>query len=122
MTLNISANAEKSTTKGINSPNGQLTLNVILNKSGTPVYDLSYKGKAVIKPSKLGLELVNDSLSLMNGFTITEEKTSSYDNSWTPVWGEEKTIRNHYNEMAVTLKQKVKNRYIIIRFRLFNSG
>ena len=108
--------------ESVNSPNGQLTLNVTLNKSGTPVYDLSYKGKVVIKPSKLGLELVNDSLSLMNGFTITEEKTSSYDNTWTPVWGEEKTIRNHYNEMAVTLKQKAKNRYIIIRFRLFNSG
>lgn len=107
--------------EGISSPNGQLRLNFAVNTQGEPVYELFYKEKVVIKPSKLGLELKNDS-GLMNGFTLTDTQTSTFDETWEPVWGEVKQIRNHYNEMAVTLNQQAQDRNIIIRFRLFDDG
>ena len=107
--------------ESITSPDGQLRLNFSVNPQGEPVYELSYKGKAVIKPSKLGLELKNDP-GLMNGFTLAGTDTSTFDETWEPVWGEVKQIRNHYNEMAVTLNQKAQDRNIIIRFRLFDDG
>ena len=107
--------------ESITSPDGQLKLNFSVNAQGEPVYELSYKGKDVIKPSKLGLELKNDP-GLMNGFTLTDAKTSTFDETWEPVWGEVKSIRNHYNEMAVTLNQKAQDRSIIICFRLYNDG
>ena len=107
--------------QSITSPNGQLQLNFSVNSQGEPVYELFYKGKAVIKPSKLGLELKNDP-GLMNGFTLADTQTSTFDETWEPVWGEVKQIRNHYNEMAVTLDQKAQDRNIIIRFRLFDDG
>ena len=107
--------------EGISSPNGQLRLNFSVNTQGEPVYELFYKEKVVIKPSKLGLELKNDS-GLMNGFTLTDTQTSTFDETWEPVWGEVKQIRNHYNEMAVTLNQQAQDRNIIIRFRLFDDG
>ncbi len=105
----------------ITSPNGQLQLNFSVNPQGEPVYELFYKGKVVIKPSKLGLELKNDP-GLMNGFTLTDTRTSTFDETWEPVWGEVKQIRNHYNEMVVTLNQKMQDRNILIRFRLFDDG
>ena len=107
--------------ESITSPDGQLKLDFSVNTQGEPVYELSYKGKEVIKPSKLGLELKNDP-GLMGGFACIDAKTSTFDETWEPVWGEVKSIRNHYNEMAVTLNQKVQNRNIIIRFRLYNDG
>lgn len=107
--------------ESITSPDGQLRLNFSVNPQGEPVYELSYKGKAVIKPSKLGLELKNDP-GLMNGFTLAGTETPTFDETWEPVWGEVKQIRNHYNEMAVTLNQKAQDRNIIIRFRLFDDG
>ena len=107
--------------ESITSPNGQLQLNFSVNSQGEPVYELFYKGKAVIKPSKLGLELKNDP-GLMNGFTLADTQTSTFYETWEPVWGEVKQIRNHYNEMAVTLDQKAQDRNIIIRFRLFDDG
>ncbi len=107
--------------ESITSPNGQLQLNFSVSAQGEPVYELSYKGKPVINPSKLGLELKNDP-GLMNGFTLADAKTSTFDETWEPVWGEVKQIRNHYNELAVTLDQKAQNRNIIVRFRLFDDG
>ena len=103
------------------SPNGQLRLNFSINAQGEPVYELYYKDKVVIKPSKLGLELKDDP-GLMNGFSLAGVKTSTFDETWQPVWGEEKEIRNHYNEMEVTLNQKAQERNIVIRFRLFDDG
>ena len=110
-----------STAENIGSPNGQLQLNFAVNLKGEPLYELMYKGKTVIKPSKLGLELKDDP-GMMNDFTMTDVKTSSFDETWEPVWGEVKQIRNNYNEMAVTLHQKEQDRDIIIRFRLFDDG
>src|SRR5678815_105742 len=93
-----------------------------LESDGTPTYTLSYKSHEVIKPGKLGLELKNDKQSLLNGFQIIKIDTSSFDETWKPVWGEVATIRNHYKEMAVTLSQKATDRQMVIRFRLFDDG
>ena len=105
----------------LTSPNGQLEMNFTLTPQGEPLYELTYKGKAVIKPSKLGLEL-KDAPSLMDGFKLVEQQQTSFDETWQPVWGEESNIRNHYNELLVTLRQEAHNRNIQIRFRLFDDG
>ncbi|WP_231634888.1 glycoside hydrolase family 97 protein [Pedobacter sp. PACM 27299] len=105
----------------LKSPDKNLTLKFSLGTAGTPEYELSYKGKSVIKPSKLGFQLKNAD-DLLNGFEIADTKQSTFDESWNPVWGEVKTIRNHYNELAVTIKQAASDRFIIVRFRLFNDG
>nr|WP_321521067.1 glycoside hydrolase family 97 protein [uncultured Macellibacteroides sp.] len=104
----------------IKSPNGEMALNVEL-KNGVPVYQLDYKNQPVIKESNLGLEL-KDGKNLTEGFELTKKETSSFDESWTPVWGEVKTIRNNYNELAITLTQPSTNRHILIRFRVFDDG
>jgi hypothetical protein len=106
----------------LKSPNGKFTMDFSLHKDGTPSYSLNYKDKTVIKSSKLGLELKNDKKSLLNDFTVIDSKTASFDETWKPVWGEVESIRNQYNELAVTLNQKETDRQIIIRFRLFNDG
>lgn len=106
----------------LRSPNNQLVMNFSLGGNGIPTYQLSYKGKTVIKPSSLGLELKNDPKSLLNDFAIISAQTSVHDSSWEPVWGEVKKIRNHYNELAITLNQKETDRQLIIRFRLFDDG
>jgi glucan 1,4-alpha-glucosidase len=103
------------------SPNGMLKMSFTLSPQGFPAYELSYKGKEVIKPSMLGLELKN-APDLMSGFTVADLKTASLDETWRPVWGEENQIRNHYNELAVTLNQTSTDRRIVIRFRLYNEG
>src|SRR6478735_5272179 len=105
LTLFVLVNAQT-----LQSPGGKFTMVFALESDGTPEYTLSYKNHEVIKPSKLGLELKNDKQSLLNGFQITKTDTSSFDETWKPVWGEVETIRNHYNEMAVTLNQKETDR------------
>lgn len=104
----------------VKSPNGAMVLSVEL-KNGVPVYRLDYKNQAVVKESKLGLEL-KDGKNLTDGFELTKTETASFDESWNPVWGEVKTIRNNYNELAVTLTQPSTSRHILIRFRVFNDG
>lgn len=102
------------------SPNGNLVLELQLKK-GVPTYQLSYKGKTIIESSRLGLEMEEASLS--GEFTQTDVKNSSLDETWSPVWGEYAHIRNHYNEMAVTLVQKhPQSRTLLLRFRLFDDG
>lgn len=134
----LMANAQKLT-----SPDGNLVMNFSLNQEGAPVYELFYKDKAVIKPSTLGLELKKEDANkktsfewtdrtdidqldaktnLMTGFTISDTKNSTFNETWKPIWGEESEIVNHYNELAVTLNQASNDRHIIIRFRLFNDG
>jgi hypothetical protein len=106
----------------ISSPDKNLSLKFELNDAGAPTYQLKYKKKDVIKTSKLGLE-TKDVPSFLTGFTVAKTEQSSADESWNPVWGEQKTIRNHYNELLVTLTQKAeKDRLIRIRFRLFDDG
>ena len=106
----------------LKSPNGEITMNFYLEDGGVPTYQLSYKNQEVIKPSHLGLELKDDEKSLLDDFEILNTENSTFNETWTPVWGEEKEIKNEYQELAVSLKQKVTNRIVVIRFRLFNEG
>jgi glucan 1,4-alpha-glucosidase len=110
------------TAQELRSPDGNFIMTFALQTDGTPTYQLVYKGKPVIKQSALGFELKGDAKSLLNDFTITDTKTASHDSQWQPVWGEVKSIRDHYNELAVTLTQKATARQVIIRFRLFDDG
>ena len=131
----------------IKSPNGNIELKFSVDATGRPVYEMTYKGREVVKPSYLGLELAKDKHAsmgmdehdLMDEFTIKNEQTSEFDETWKPVWGETATIRNHYNELAVTLEQhwlgkrpvspngarlapRQYTRTIIIRFRVYDDG
>ena len=112
------------------SPNGNLVLTFQLAPGGVPTYSLDYKGKAVVLPSRLGLELARDKhasrgmreADLLDGFTLKSEQTSSFDETWEPVWGETKSIRNHYNEYVAVLQQQKERREILIRFRVYDDG
>jgi hypothetical protein len=106
----------------LTSPGGNFQLSFALQQDGTPTYALRYKGKAVVKSSKLGFVLKNDPTSLLNGFTVADVSRTSVDATWEPVWGESKTVRNHYNEMAVLLLQPGTKRQVLVRFRLFDDG
>ena len=102
------------------SPDGNLQL-IFDVVQGRPVYQLNFMNRPVVKQSYLGLELI-DGKHLMDGFAQVKAETNSFDETWTPVWGEESSIRNHYKELAVTLDQKSTDRHMVIRFRLYNDG
>ena len=104
----------------LKSPNGRLVMHFEVDGMGCPVYTLSYKGKPVIKRSRLGLEA--EDFSLREGFQLQKAETATFDETWKPVWGEVSSIRNHYNELAVTLHQPKDDRTIRIRFRLYDDG
>lgn len=104
----------------LKSPNGRLVMHFEVDGMGCPVYTLSYKGKPVIKRSRLGLEA--EGFSLREGFQFQKAETATFDETWKPVWGEVSSIRNHYNELAVTLHQPKDDRTIRIRFRLYDDG
>ncbi len=128
----------------LKSPNGDCEMTFTLTNEGAPLYSLNFKGKTVIKPSKLGIELSPEGVrrdfddfapalqpntetnniksNLYSGFVIKETKTTSFDQVWHPVWGESKDIRNQYNELTVSLYQASNDRYIKLCFRLFNDG
>lgn len=103
------------------SPDGDVRLVFKVDSQGVPTYTLSYKQKPVIKTSRLGLEL-KGAPGLMDGFSLAAADTSTFDETWTPVWGEESKIRNHYNELLVTLDQEAQKRQLKIRFRVFDDG
>ncbi|MFV8280622.1 glycoside hydrolase family 97 protein [Christiangramia marina] len=109
------------TAQSLSSPNAELEMNFSLTDSGEPTYELTYKGKPVIKQSKLGLAL-KDSEDLLKNFEVENSSETSFDNNWKPVWGETKDIRNHYNQLQVELIQKDTDRKLILNFRLFDEG
>ncbi len=118
--------------KSITSPDGQLELKFTLT-DGAPYYALSRNGQAVVLPSRLGFELKNQD-NLDKGFSLTDASTSSFDETWNPVWGEEAEIRNHYNELLVRLERPAKPQLLaggkqtkdavvmFIRFRVYDDG
>lgn len=106
----------------LKSPDGRFIMNFSLLPDGAPSYQLTFRNVTVIKPSQLGFELKDDKKSLLNDFEIIKVENTSHDSNWNPVWGELKTIRNNYNELAVFLIQRLTNRQLIVRFRLFNEG
>lgn len=114
----------------VSSPNGAISVSFSLTDGGRPTYEMTYKGRPVVKPSHLGLELAKDKhatkgfaeTSLMDGFTESHSEVSSFDETWKPVWGETATIRNHYNELLVSLSQDHTRRQMNIRFRVYDDG
>ncbi|SFC73289.1 Glycosyl-hydrolase 97 C-terminal, oligomerisation [Flexibacter flexilis DSM 6793] len=106
--------------QSIKSPNGQLEFAFEI-KDGKPSYKLNYKDKAVVRNSRLGLTL-KDAPALLEGFEVKKQETKSVNENWNPVLGEFKTIKNNYNELAVTLRQAKEDREILVRFRVFNDG
>lgn len=119
MAFGISADAGD-----ITSPNGQIKVNFTLDGT-VPTYSVTYQGKTIIKPSRLGYQLAKggkDGKDLLSDFSVINEKTSTFDETWTPVWGENKSIRNHYNDMLVELKQNSTDSYMNVRFRVYDDG
>ena len=127
----------------LSSPDGTIKMDFTLSEAGTPYYSLSIDGQSVVLPSRLGFELRGvikaqdlhyegdgsiakedgtGSVALDRGFVLTGTRTDSFDETWEPVWGEESSIRNHYNELLVQLCQKESGRRMDIRFRLFDDG
>ncbi|MEZ4908471.1 MAG: glycoside hydrolase family 97 protein [Saprospiraceae bacterium] len=103
------------------SPSKKIELIFNLDSNGTPEYAIKYKGKYVISPSKLGIEL-KDKTNLDYGFEIIDTETKYVDETWEPVLGEESFIKNNYNEILYHLKQKDSNEKMDIRFRIFDDG
>ena len=103
------------------SPDNNVHLSFELQEKGKPSYSLQYKKSQVINPSTLGLEL-NGQESLQEGFEVVNTSTSSFDETWQPVWGENKDIRNYYNELLVELKQTSTGRFMNLRFRVYDDG
>ncbi|MBR6121387.1 MAG: glycoside hydrolase family 97 protein [Prevotella sp.] len=114
----------------VKSPNGQVEVTFSVDQQGRPTYEMTYKGRPVVAPSHLGLELARDKhaskkldeTDLLAGFQVKAEQPSSFDETWEPVWGETKTIRNHYNELAALLWQPREQREMIVRFRVYDDG
>ncbi len=105
----------------ITSPDGTVRVQFTLDAT-VPTYTVSYGGETVIKPSRLGYSLAKGEKDLLDGFTVVGEETSSFDETWSPVWGENKDIRNHYNDLLVKLRQDATDRYMNIRFRVYDDG
>ena len=126
-------------TETLKSPDGNLEMRFELTEGGAPRYSLDYKGKSTILPSGLGFEFRGEKPQLVfgaeiekgkdgtpvqfhEGFVMENAERGTFDETWEPVWGEESEIRNHYNELAVTLRQTASDRVMTIRFRLYNDG
>lgn len=134
--------------QSVTSPNGNMKVTFKIAEGGVPTYAIQYKGKDVVKTSRMGFALAKDKhasmkfneTDLLDGFVMSDTKTSSFDETWEPVWGETSTIRNHYNELAVTLRQtkdvptyrgegnapglstEKREREMVIRFRVYDDG
>jgi glucan 1,4-alpha-glucosidase len=110
------------TAQEVTSPSGKLALTFRLTDAGEPTYGLSFAGRPVVLQSRLGVEL-KDAPALTGGLSIVKAETSERDETWEPVWGEVKSIRNRYRELAVELQQTSGDRRsVVVRFRLFDDG
>ncbi|MCH4552672.1 glycoside hydrolase family 97 protein [Aestuariibaculum lutulentum] len=109
------------TAQQLSSPDGDVVMEFSLNSDGAPVYQIAFKNKAAVKSSKLGFTL-KETENMDSGFSVLDTQTSTFDETWKPVWGEESEIKNHYNELLVRLKQESTERLMNIRFRAFNEG
>ncbi len=104
----------------VSSPDGSIRVSFELQGS-VPTYSVSYQGKPVILTSRLGYDL-DGQADLLDGFTLLGEERAAFDETWTPVWGENSQIRNHYNELLVCLAQTAEDRYMNVRFRVYDDG
>ena len=103
------------------SPNKQLNIAFSVSDKGVPTYQIQYNQKPVILESSMGFELVQDD-DLMEDFKVLDVIYDTKDEVWSPVWGEEREIRNHYNEMLIAVEQRESKRRMNIRFRVYNEG
>ncbi|MBR2027061.1 MAG: glycoside hydrolase family 97 protein [Alistipes sp.] len=123
--------------QSVTSPDGNLVATFRLADGGVPTYTLTYKGKEVVKPSRLGFEFVDNAYkthgtycnvperpiySMREGFSMVGTEKGSFDETWTPVWGENAKIRNHYNELLVKLCRDERGFLVNIRFRIYDDG
>lgn len=115
LAVSMMANADT-----VKSPDGTIAVEFRLD-DGIPVYNVTYKGRMAVKDSRLGLELKNAE-NLMDGFVLDGTSTSTFDETWRPVWGEVSQIRNHYNEYVAQLRQPSTDRKMNIRFRVYDDG
>ena len=106
----------------VNSPDKNIQLSFSVDNEGAPTYQMSFKNNSIIETSHLGFHIKGDNQNLKNGFSIVNSETSFFDETWKPIWGEESVIRNHYNELLISLKQDESQRMMMIRFRVFNDG
>ena len=107
--------------QNIQSPSKALTLNFTLSENGKPNYTVTYKNKPIILESFLGLKL-KTGIDLSSHFKVEDSKTSTFNETWKPVLGEQATISNHYNELKVSLSQTKANVKMNIIFRVFDDG
>lgn len=107
--------------RNVVSPSGNISVDFSLTDNGQPTYTVQYKGHEVIKPSLLGFDIYYHD-DLLDGFEVVNITGSTFDETWKPVWGENSSIRNNYNEMFVELKQPSTTRLMNIRFRVYDDG
>lgn len=105
----------------LTSPDGNLEMNFKLSQDKAPVYSLTYKGKTVIKESRMGF-IISPKLNFNSNFKIIETKTSASNTTWNPVWGQYSEIRDNHNELFVALEQEKSGWQLNIRFRIFDDG
>ncbi len=108
-------------TQTLHSPNKKLSFRFSLTNQGEPFYQLMLGKREVIAPSKLGI-IVKDGEPFTQHFSILNIDSSAVDQTWNPVWGEVKTIRDNHKELAITLQQNTSQKMMVIRFRLFDDG
>lgn len=105
----------------LTSPDGNLVMDFHLSADKTPVYSLKYKGKDVIRESKMGFQ-IRPSFDFSKNFRIVETKEDASDTTWNPVWGQNSVIRDNHKELFVALEQEGTGWLLNIRFRLFDDG
>ena len=105
----------------VQSPSKSLTVNFGLDNEGKPNYSVTLKDKKVVNQSFLGLKL-KDGTDFTKGFTVENSNTSTFDEVWKPVLGEQSSIRNNYNELVINLIQKKSEKKLTIVFRVFDEG
>ncbi|HLT32978.1 MAG TPA: glycoside hydrolase family 97 N-terminal domain-containing protein, partial [Aquaticitalea sp.] len=105
--------------QAIQSPSEEITMNFSLTSNGEPTYSVTYKGKQVINPSKMGL-MFKDGTDFTKNFIILASENDSVDETWKPVLGEQSSIRDHYNQLTVHLAQGEKKLDIV--FKVFDEG
>ena len=117
-----SATAHAAPGPRVASPDGTLVVELATDNDGRPSYAVSRKGQPVIAPSRLGFLLL-DAPKFERNIEIVQPRTRTFDETWEQPWGERRFIRNHYNELTVTLKEKAKpfRRFDVV-FRVFDDG
>ena len=113
------------------SPDARAVVTFDLTAVGEPTYSFAFRGETVIAPSRLGFDIKalgadafdgRKAADLRRDFVLTDVKRATADETWKPVWGEEKEIRDHHNELLVALVQKTTGRRMNVRFRVFDEG